>query len=81
MTDVHRCISMCQVVSDPQILKHILREKVFNYDKGVPNSADSRTAAAIRPPWTRSPKVLGEVLEDVMGKGQDSVSLEGVADP
>jgi len=35
------------VVSDPQILKHILREKVFNYDKGV----------------------LGEVLEDVMGKG------------
>ncbi|CAJ1384543.1 unnamed protein product, partial [Effrenium voratum] len=35
------------VVSDPQILKHILRENVFNYDKGV----------------------LGEVLEDVMGKG------------
>jgi len=35
------------VVSDPQILKHMLRENVFNYDKGV----------------------LGEVLEDVMGKG------------
>jgi len=35
------------VVSDPQILRHILRENVFNYDKGV----------------------LGEVLEDVMGKG------------
>ena len=32
---------ICQVVSDPQILKHILREKVFNYDKGVPDSADS----------------------------------------
>jgi len=35
------------VVSDPQIVKHILKEQVFNYDKGV----------------------LGEVLEDVMGKG------------
>jgi len=35
------------VVSDPQMVKHILRENVFNYDKGV----------------------LGEVLEDVMGKG------------
>jgi len=35
------------VVSDPQIVKHMLRENVFNYDKGV----------------------LGEVLEDVMGKG------------
>lgn len=35
------------VVSDPVAIKHILRENVFNYDKGV----------------------LGEVLEDVMGKG------------
>jgi len=35
------------VVSDPQMMRHILRENVFNYDKGV----------------------LGEVLEDVMGKG------------
>lgn len=35
------------VVSDPATVKHILRENVFNYDKGV----------------------LGEVLEDVMGKG------------
>jgi len=35
------------VVSDPQMMKHILRESVFNYDKGV----------------------LGEVLEEVMGKG------------
>lgn len=35
------------VVSDPAMIKHILRENVFNYDKGV----------------------LGEVLEDVMGKG------------
>lgn len=35
------------VASDPQIIRHILRENVFNYDKGV----------------------LGEVLEDVMGKG------------
>lgn len=35
------------VVSDPEIVRYILRENVFNYDKGV----------------------LGEVLEDVMGKG------------
>jgi len=35
------------VVSDPQVLKHILCDSVFNYDKGL----------------------LGEVLEDVMGKG------------
>lgn len=35
------------VASDPAVLKHILKENVFNYDKGV----------------------LGEVLEDVMGKG------------
>jgi len=35
------------VVSDPVMVRHILRENVFNYDKGV----------------------LGEVLEDVMGKG------------
>lgn len=35
------------VVSDPQMVKHILKDNVFNYDKGV----------------------LGEVLEDVMGKG------------
>jgi len=35
------------VASDPQVIKHILKENVFNYDKGV----------------------LGEVLEDVMGKG------------
>jgi len=35
------------VVSDPAMVKHMLRENVFNYDKGV----------------------LGEVLEDVMGKG------------
>ena len=34
-----RFMTIRQVVSDPQILKHILREKVFNYDKGVPNSA------------------------------------------
>eukprot|EP00933_Yihiella_yeosuensis_P005962 TRINITY_DN11058_c0_g1_i2.p1 TRINITY_DN11058_c0_g1~~TRINITY_DN11058_c0_g1_i2.p1 ORF type:complete len:681 (-),score=134.20 TRINITY_DN11058_c0_g1_i2:113-2155(-) len=35
------------VVSDPQLIKHMLKDNVFNYDKGV----------------------LGEVLEDVMGKG------------
>jgi len=35
------------VVSDPEIVRHMLRDNVFNYDKGV----------------------LGEVLEDVMGKG------------
>lgn len=35
------------VVSDPAIVKYIMRDNVFNYDKGV----------------------LGEVLEDVMGKG------------
>lgn len=35
------------VVSDPNMVRHLLRENVFNYDKGV----------------------LGEVLEDVMGKG------------
>lgn len=35
------------VVSDPQVVKHIMCDSVFNYDKGL----------------------LGEVLEDVMGKG------------
>lgn len=35
------------VVSDPVMVRHMLRENIFNYDKGV----------------------LGEVLEDVMGKG------------
>eukprot|EP00444_Apocalathium_aciculiferum_P023279 CAMPEP_0183438866 /NCGR_PEP_ID=MMETSP0370-20130417/77651_1 /TAXON_ID=268820 /ORGANISM="Peridinium aciculiferum, Strain PAER-2" /LENGTH=674 /DNA_ID=CAMNT_0025627183 /DNA_START=31 /DNA_END=2055 /DNA_ORIENTATION=+ len=35
------------VVSDPESMRHILKDNVFNYDKGV----------------------LGEVLEDVMGKG------------
>jgi len=35
------------VVSDPEIVRYMLRDNVFNYDKGV----------------------LGEVLEDVMGKG------------
>merc|ERR1719335_61873 len=35
------------VVSDPQMVKHVLCSSVFNYDKGL----------------------LGEVLEDVMGKG------------
>jgi len=35
------------VVSDPEIVRHIMKDNVFNYDKGV----------------------LGEVLEDVMGKG------------
>lgn len=42
------------VVSDPQIIKHMLSDNMYNYDKGV----------------------LGEVLEDVMGKGLIPADLE-----
>ena len=47
-------------MKSPAFRADLRREKVFNYDKGVP---------FLNPSHNRGLEVLGEVLEDVMGKG------------